>query len=326
MIYVECADPRVLAAHQRQHGPDSVEVSGHGEGWATCAWFDASQFDSSIRLGRWCYRLVFRYADAAGEALCRWAQNGVNVEWFDGDKWVANEDTDVREFISDLSSGFRIAAPEAEEAEEPRPDGDAQVETIRRLRAWQENALRFIDSSLKISARWADGDGLDRTWADRLQRDALDGIDVPQESIDLGMAIHHAERLASLRPALPDGLEPVAWSERYQAWVLRRCDVPRGWWASYSGDEDDWIGATAGHPSTMLVLARPVPEPPAPETERVPLGQCIGRRLPGKDWMIKYVHSRGSGWRVRERPADNNWEDVEVDAEGRIEVLKDGAS
>lgn len=53
----------------------------------------------------------------------------------------------------------------------------------------------------------------------------------------------------------------------------------------------------------------------------VHVDDCIGRRLPGKEWTIGYAAPRGTSmWRVRERPGDNSWEDVTPDMDGMIWV------
>lgn len=47
---------------------------------------------------------------------------------------------------------------------------------VARLREWQENAVHFIESSLKIAERSCNpGDGLDGTWGDRLIRESGKG-------------------------------------------------------------------------------------------------------------------------------------------------------
>jgi hypothetical protein len=86
-------------------------------------------------------------------------------------------------------------------------------------------------------------------------------------------------------------------------------------------DADRWYAGDATNEATVYLIRRTTP--PAPRTERVQLADCIGRRLPGETWKIGLYHSRGSGRlvRIREREADNNWEDVTPDPDGTVEVL-----
>jgi hypothetical protein len=101
-------------------------------------------------------------------------------------------------------------------------------------------------------------------------------------------------------------------------------EEPGGWEWSVPGGTGAWWPHPPLPSDTPLHYLRRIPQP---ETERVLLSRCIGRRLPGKTWTIGMYHSRGSGGlvRVREREADNNWEDVIPDSDGMVSVLPEGS-
>jgi hypothetical protein len=286
-VFIECEDPRVLAEHQAgERRSGRVEV--YDGAWRPTIDDTLDGFTRDLAASCWRFRLVFPDAAAAGRGLVDYAQRFgarvlVRAPFHSSARsdWVPASDSQAVVEGACRSGVAFRIAAPAAPAEEPRPD----TVTVTLPRQWVEEYL----------AR------------------------------DLPDSITDACRAAIARPALPDGVEPVAWSDRYEAWVLRAGDVPDGWefnrHTARSGPSGTWVGVANRLTRDGLVLARPTPEPPQPETERVPWWEAVGREVADCERIISVKWVEGEVPFVVTSVGDV----VVCDGDSAVEVLKVGA-
>lgn len=279
MIYIDCDDPRVLTEHLQAHGYGSVEFNANAPA-VDGGWIPGANAYTIGKAGEgssvWRHRLVFEDAEAAGRGLADYRDRlGAKTE---------------HRFDDDMP--WRLS----------RPGGPREI--VNLISAGE---IYRVAAPAPIAPEAPSGEAKgseDRAWPPVGSDDATGLYSCPV----------CAESAAAARPALPEGVEPVAWSDKYGAWVLNIDEVPDDW---------EWGPGRDTHGELTLVLARPVP---APETERVPWWDAVKRTTP--DGRIVCEASRTLGgivlWK-RSGPSDV-FQEFAPDADGTVEVLRDGST
>lgn len=192
------------------------------------------------------------------------------------ERWERSSKRDADEFSRTMAKGwrYRLVFPDAEAAGKGLVDYRDRL-GARVLIASEPGMALFawVGEEASGAIAW----GLDHGYGFRVAAPAEEprpevvmpvGLPDARLVLDDGCAcipdVHHERGCpADQRPRLPADVQPVAWSDSEQAWVINGREVPGDWeWSTGFGS--GWRNDDEAWRRLWLVLARPVPVPPEP--------------------------------------------------------------